>query len=66
MHWYYADEGVQVGPLTETEFEDLVRIGKITDETIVWRDGLSEWQPYGRIRTRKQFRHLRNFPRLRP
>jgi len=49
MHWYYAGEGVQVGPLTETEFEDLVRIGKITDETIVWRDGLSEWQPYGRI-----------------
>lgn len=50
MHWYYADEGVQVGPLTESEFEDLVRIGKISDETVVWRNGLSEWQPYGRVR----------------
>jgi uncharacterized RDD family membrane protein YckC len=50
MHWYYAEEGVQVGPLTESEFEDLVRLGKIDDQTIVWRDGLSEWQPYGRVR----------------
>ena len=50
MHWYYADEGVQVGPLTESEFEDLVRIGRVTDETVVWRDGLAEWKPYGEVR----------------
>jgi uncharacterized RDD family membrane protein YckC len=50
MHWYYADEGVQVGPLTETEFEDLVRLGKITDQTIVWNEGLSDWQPYRQSR----------------
>ena len=52
MHWYYADEGVQVGPLTESEFEDLVRIGKVTNETVVWRDGLNQWQPYGELRTK--------------
>ena len=50
MHWYYADEGVQVGPLSESEFEDLVRIGKINDQTVVWHDGLIEWRPYGQIR----------------
>ncbi|MCI0606205.1 RDD family protein [bacterium] len=50
MHWYYADEGVQVGPLTDTEFEDLVRVGKVTDRTIVWHEGLSEWQPYRHVR----------------
>ncbi len=50
MHWYYADEGVQIGPLTDSEFEDLVRLGKITDQTIVWNEGLTEWQPYGRVR----------------
>ena len=52
MHWYYADEGVQVGPLTEQEFEDLVRLGKIDDQTVVWHDGLSEWQPYGGVRNK--------------
>jgi uncharacterized RDD family membrane protein YckC len=52
MHWYYVDEGVQVGPLTEQEFDDLIRLGKIDDQTIVWRDGLVEWQPYGNVRKR--------------
>jgi uncharacterized RDD family membrane protein YckC len=51
MYWYYADEEVQVGPLTEEEFEDYVRLGKIDDQTVVWHDGLTEWQPYGRVRT---------------
>jgi uncharacterized RDD family membrane protein YckC len=50
MHWYYSDDGVQIGPLTEEEFEDYVRLGKIDDQTVVWHDGLSEWQPYGRLR----------------
>jgi uncharacterized RDD family membrane protein YckC len=53
MHWYYADEGVQVGPLTDTEFDDLVRLGKVTDQTVVWHEGLSEWQPYRHVRPAK-------------
>jgi uncharacterized RDD family membrane protein YckC len=49
MHWYYADEGVQIGPLTEEEFDELVRVGKIRNETVVWHDGLKEWQPFGNL-----------------
>jgi DNA-directed RNA polymerase subunit RPC12/RpoP len=49
MHWYYVDEGVQVGPLTEQEFDELVQVRKITRDTVVWHDGLAEWQPYGSL-----------------
>ena len=51
MHWYYSDEGVQVGPLTESEFDDLVRMGKVSDDTVVWHEGMPEWKPYGTLRT---------------
>jgi len=50
MHWYYVEEDIQIGPLTETEFEDLVRVGKINSKTIVWHDGLNDWQSYGSLR----------------
>ena len=58
MHWYYADEDVQVGPLTDTEFEDLVRLGKVTDQTTVWHEGLTEWQPYRQVRPLKTPGHV--------
>src|SRR3990172_11033699 len=45
--WYYVDEGVQVGPLADSEFQDLVRGGKITRETMVWQEGMPEWKAYG-------------------
>jgi uncharacterized RDD family membrane protein YckC len=50
MYWYYADEDIEIGPLTETEFESLVNIGKVTDSTRVWHEGMADWQPYGRVR----------------
>ena len=43
--WYYADNGVQNGPLTETDFNALIASGKITPNTLVWRDGMAAWLP---------------------
>jgi uncharacterized RDD family membrane protein YckC len=50
MYWYYAEDEIQIGPLTDSEFEELVRIGKIEDATMVWHDGLAGWQSYGSLR----------------
>ena len=50
MYWYYAEDDIQIGPLTETEFEELVRIGKIEDRTMVWHDGLPEWKTYREVK----------------
>lgn len=45
MNWFYASNNQQVGPVTESQFDELVRAGKITGETLVWREGLAGWKP---------------------
>ncbi len=50
MSWYYADAGRQVGPVEESALDDLVRAGVVRDDTLVWRDGMANWQPHGAVR----------------
>jgi uncharacterized RDD family membrane protein YckC len=47
MEWFYVENGNKVGPVSETDFEGLVRDGKITDDTLVWREGMQNWLPHG-------------------
>lgn len=47
-HWYYADAGGQrQGPFTADELATHARNGRLTAESLVWRDGLDDWQPFG-------------------
>jgi uncharacterized RDD family membrane protein YckC len=50
MTWYYADAGRQVGPIEESALDDLVRAGVVRDETLVWHDGMPNWQPHSTAR----------------
>lgn len=50
MNWYYSENNGQRGPLNENEFEFLVRAGKITPDTMVWRKGMADWQPWREVR----------------
>ncbi len=45
--WYYLKGEERLGPLEQTAFDELVRQGTIASETLVWRDGMADWQPYG-------------------
>jgi hypothetical protein len=45
MHWFYERNGKQAGPVTEQEFDQLVQSGAIQEETLVWNEGMSDWQP---------------------
>jgi GYF domain 2/Membrane domain of glycerophosphoryl diester phosphodiesterase len=45
MNWYYVDGGQQAGPVTDEQFEELRSAGKITDDTLVWREGMTDWLP---------------------
>src|SRR5262245_55561853 len=47
MDWYYAIGAERKGPLNEQEFQQLIQQGVITAETLVWREGFSDWQPLG-------------------
>jgi len=50
MQWFYAQGGQQIGPREESEFEALVRSGAIRADTLVWHEGLANWQPLGVLR----------------
>jgi len=49
MNWYYVEQGKQAGPANDEEFNALLQSGAITADTLVWREGMAEWRPYGRL-----------------
>ncbi|MEK7685228.1 MAG: RDD family protein [Verrucomicrobiota bacterium] len=46
MNWYYAVEGRQAGPISEADWDGLIRAGTIAPETLVWHEGMADWQPF--------------------
>jgi uncharacterized RDD family membrane protein YckC len=49
MPWYYAQNNQRSGPFTDQEFTNLVAQGTVTPDTLVWRDGMQNWVPYGQV-----------------
>jgi uncharacterized RDD family membrane protein YckC len=49
MNWYYAREGRQIGPVNEAELQAQVAAGVVGADTLVWREGMAAWQPYGSV-----------------
>ncbi len=48
--WYYASEDRQMGPVPETELDNLVSSGVVLPYTLVWHEGMAEWQTYSSTR----------------
>lgn len=49
MQWYYVVNGQRQGPIDQAEFDRLVANRSITNETLVWRAGMKEWQPFASV-----------------
>lgn len=49
MTWYYAVGQQQQGPVSEAQLHALAKDGVVTADTLVWREGLTNWQPYRTI-----------------
>lgn len=49
MQWYYAENGKQVGPVSEADFQALVQAGTVTAQTLVWKAGMANWVAYGTV-----------------
>ena len=43
--WYYEQQGSQQGPVDETVARRLIAEGVIGRRTLVWREGMIDWQP---------------------
>jgi uncharacterized RDD family membrane protein YckC len=48
MKWYYVENGQQAGPVEETDFSQLIRAGKLRADTLVWREGMTNWEPFSK------------------
>ena len=49
MNWYYARGDERMGPVDDAAMDQLVRSGAITAETLVWKEGMADWQPLGSV-----------------
>src|ERR1700710_2508189 len=49
MNWYYVEGGQQIGPVDDATLGALAGSGKITAATLVWREGMPNWQPYQQV-----------------
>ncbi len=58
MVWYYAEEDRQRGPLSDEEFQELVTKGRVTDETLIWKDGMDSWQSFKDAREAGLVNHI--------
>jgi len=56
--WYYRMEERSVGPLTSKQLRAAVRSGEITENTLIWKQGLAEW-----VKARKVGRLFRRVPK---
>ena len=43
--WYAAINGVPVGPVRVGELRRKAALGAVTDDSLVWQEGMEEWRP---------------------
>jgi uncharacterized protein (TIGR00266 family) len=43
--WYVAVDGKSIGPLSTDQLASALASGQYSRESLVWRDGFSDWQP---------------------
>ncbi|MFH1033665.1 MAG: GYF domain-containing protein [Pseudomonadota bacterium] len=53
--WYYVVNGAQTGPAGAHEMAALIQAGKISRDTLVWKEGMAEWQPAGQTELAELF-----------
>jgi hypothetical protein len=47
--WFFAAQGQQQGPYPEAQLRGFIADGKVTAETLVWTEGMANWQKAGEI-----------------
>ncbi len=47
--WFFAFQGQQHGPYPEAQFRQFIAAGKVTAATLVWTEGMTNWQKAGDI-----------------
>ena len=62
MEWYYANHGQRQGPVSPEDFARLVAGGTVREDTLVWRAGMSAWQPWREVAPTVQLPPVEQLP----
>jgi uncharacterized protein (TIGR00266 family) len=49
IEWYYTRDNRQAGPVTTQELQAMAADGRLTPTDLVWKEGLADWTPAGRV-----------------
>ena len=49
MTWYFLHDGKPVGPMDQVLMRRLQQSGRIGPGTLVWRQGMAQWQPWAQV-----------------
>ncbi|MRI83524.1 MAG: antifreeze protein [Nitratiruptor sp.] len=47
--FYIAKDGKPVGPLSKEELKEQIRSGQVTRETLVWKEGMEQWEKAAQV-----------------
>ncbi len=61
LEWYYAEGDNRVGPISDSQFESLIKSGKINSETLVWNKSFSDWRKLGNYQIKEESKPEREF-----
>jgi hypothetical protein len=50
MTWYYEQSGQRQGPVPDEELDRLIAAGVVTQNTLVWCEGMADWAPLSTAR----------------
>ena len=42
--WYYVEKNDRKGPVTEGQLKKLIVQGKVSEQTLVWKEGMQDWE----------------------
>ena len=49
VQWYAGIDGQQAGPFTQDALKQLIQQGRITQDTLMWKQGMANWDPAKQI-----------------
>jgi len=47
--WYFGENGQQIGPVDDDVIRQAIQQGRLTRQTLVWREGMAQWVPLAAV-----------------
>lgn len=49
IEWYYGEANQQRGPVSTEQLHELAQSGRITSDTLLWNERMTDWRPAGQV-----------------